>query len=109
MDLASKQRGKWTLVYPKDRLSEDYSSRELEKACMELIDSGRKWLAFDLGDVNYVNSSVLRVFIFCQKLLLEQNGGIALLSARQSVREVIEVSGLHKILPVLSSESELPV
>jgi len=107
MELTSKTIGKWTVVHPTGYLSEDHFTNDLEKVCLEKIRNGETWLAFDLSAVPFINSTVLRVFILCQKLLKERSGGVAILYPQKNVLEVIEVCGLHKIIPVCVRESEL--
>jgi anti-anti-sigma factor len=107
MELLVRMVGKWAVARPSGRLSES-SSLDFENACLEKINEGNKWLAFDLSDVSYINSADLRVLIYCQKLLKERNGGIAVLSPQSNVQEAIEVCGLHRLFPLLPGEAELP-
>lgn len=107
MELTFKTIGKWTAIHPEGYLNEDPLTHDLEKACLEKIRNGETWLAFDLSAVPFINSAVLRIFILCQKLLKEHTGGVAILSPQKNVLEVIEVCGLHKIIPICAMESDL--
>lgn len=107
MELFLQTVGKWAVARPSGRLSES-SSLDFEKACLEKIHEGIQWLAFDLSEVSYINSADLRVLIYCQKLLREQGGGIAILSPQYNVKEAIEISGLHRLFPILAGEEALP-
>lgn len=67
----------------------------LQQQVMAAIASGCQSLALDCADVLYVSSSGLRVFLMANKWL---NGSFRLTQVPQLVREVLETTGLDRLI-----------
>ena len=66
----------------------------------ELALDGVKDVAFDLSGLDYVSSAGLRVFLAAQKRLMAAGGGVSLLSPNQSVRSVLDMTGLSDVFAI---------
>ena len=67
------------------------------------FDAGRCHLVIDLTHVEFLDSSILAVFVGAHKRVRGGSGSIQLANPPKKVREVLEVTGLDDILPVVDS------
>lgn len=68
------------------------------------FDEGRCHVVVDLSGVEYLDSSILAVFVGAQKRVRQtQTGSIQLAGPPVRVREVLEVTGLDELLPVVDT------
>ena len=74
-----------------------------------LIDAGLQSIVVDLRGVPFLDSSGLGVLLGRYRRLSERGGTIYLVAAAEgSVRTVLEMSGVRQVMPLLTSESEVP-
>lgn len=74
---------------------------ELEETINAHINQGEKFLVFDLGDVHYLSSSGIRVFIATMRQLKENNGRMILANLTPNVHKtlkIVELDGLFEIM-----------
>lgn len=74
---------------------------ELEETINTYINQGEKFLVFDLGDVHYLSSSGIRVFIATMRQLKENSGRMILANLTQNVHKtlkIVELDGLFEIM-----------
>ncbi len=69
------------------------------------IDSGIHKIIFDFDKVSFMDSSGIGL-IMGRYRRLAGNGAIAVTGAHFSVKRIIEISGLHKLVKQFSSEEE---
>lgn len=62
---------------------------------------GLSEVAFDLSGLDYVSSAGLRVFLTAQKQLMGAGGCVTLISPNQSVRNVLDMTGLSDIFKIV--------
>jgi anti-sigma B factor antagonist len=60
----------------------------------------------DLTQLEFMGSLGVRMFISAARSLAASGARLALFGAREPVMEVIELTGLHEIIPSTASESE---
>ena len=78
---------------------------EFEKALSAAISEGCA-LVLDLKGLSYISSSGLRVLLLVAKTLRNRAAHLALCSLSGPIREVFEISGFDKIIPVHDSRAE---
>ncbi len=74
---------------------------ELEETINSHINQGEKFFVFDLGDVHYLSSSGIRVFIATMRQLKENNGRMILANLTPNVHKtlkIVELDGLFEIM-----------
>ncbi len=71
-----------------------------------LSTEGIKKLVVDLSDVEYCDSSGLSAILLAYRLLQANEGFIRLAGLRKSVKTLIEISQLSRILPVSETAEE---
>jgi anti-sigma B factor antagonist len=64
------------------------------------IQAGQVCLVVDLDQLEYMSSAGLRVLLAALKEARRQGGDLRLANARAEVRQVLEISGFSKILPL---------
>ena len=62
--------------------------------------TGVKELVFDMGDVEYVFSAGLRVFLQAQKIMNANQGTMKLINVQPSVKELFELVGFTGIMDI---------
>lgn len=74
---------------------------ELEEVINTHINNGSKYFVFDLGDVHYLSSSGIRVFIATLRQLKDLSGRLILSNLSPNViktLKIVELDGLFEII-----------
>lgn len=74
---------------------------ELEETINNQINEGNKYMIFDLGDVHYLSSSGIRVFIATLRQLKDIEGRLILSNLSPNVvktLKIVELDGLFEII-----------
>lgn len=97
--------GDWTVLAVAGRI-DAASASHLERVCRaELRD--RVALAIDLGEVDFMGSAGLRVLVALAQELGPHHGRLALVNPQSLVRDALDISGLARFLPVVSTLGDL--
>jgi len=83
-----------------------YSSKEVEGAFSDLIQSGCTKLVCDFSGTEYIASAGLRVLLSTAKGLQKAGGQIALCSLKPYVYEVFETAGFTQIFRIYDSQDQ---
>ncbi len=102
MNTQFESLGAFTLVIPTGRLDFGASApfqAELEKA---LGNAGKApaGMIIDCGELDYVSSAGLRVFLLVSRSAKRAGVAVALCNLKPAVREVFDVSGFSQLLAV---------
>lgn len=89
----------YCLISPEDRI-DTINARLFETDINILIEGGNTNLIIDMGGLEYISSSGLRVVLSTRKKLIPAGGYLRLCNLQPSVREVFEISGFSNIVPV---------
>jgi len=95
-----EKKGKIVIIKVSGRL-EINQALELEEVVNDNIKNGEKFFIFDLGDVHYLSSSGIRVFIATLRQLKETNGRLVLSNLNSNViktLKIVELDGLFEII-----------
>ena len=63
-------------------------------------------MVLDFEGISYISSAGLRVVLLVAKTLQKQNAKMAVCSLSDSIREIFEISGFDKIIPVHGSRAD---
>lgn len=77
-----------------------------EKIDIEIEVTSKKNLIFDLRDVTLMDSSGIGLILGRYKLVKMYDGGVALCSASSTVKKIIDLSGINKIIPHYKKREE---
>ena len=81
------------------------NAREFEQTLSAAIGDDRN-VIIDFEGLSYISSSGLRVLLLVAKTLRQRSAHLALCSLAGSIREVFEISGFDKIIPIHGSRAE---
>lgn len=82
------------------------NAREFEQALSAAISDDSK-VVLDLGGLAYISSSGLRVLLLVAKALRNKGAEFGLCSLSDPIREVFEISGFDKIIPIYGSLADV--
>jgi anti-sigma B factor antagonist len=105
MQLVEKENGEVTVLELGGRLDSN-TSKVLEDKVMEVLGQGKKKLLMDFKDVDYINSTGLRVLLLALQQLKKNQGKLVLCTIRDYMKEVFEISGYTEIFPIFADQEE---
>ena len=82
------------------------NAQEFQGALTDAIEPSDRAVILDLGEITYISSAGLRVILLTARALRRQNAELAVYSLSASIREVFEISGFDKIIPVRDSRPD---
>lgn len=88
-----------TILKPVGRL-DSTTMPTVQDRVMAVLARRPKHLVIDFRELDYVNSTGLRVMLMAAKKLKTENGRFTLCGMKANVREVFEISGFHKIIEI---------
>ncbi|MDD3312981.1 STAS domain-containing protein [Pseudodesulfovibrio sp.] len=81
-------------------------TQAMEEKVLSLLAGGETCLLFDFSDLDYINSSGLRVLVLAYQRLKKASGKIAICGIKDYIQEVFEVSGYDKIFPLFPNRGD---
>jgi serine/threonine-protein kinase RsbW len=105
-DIPSHEEGSgiWVLE-PVGRMDSAAAPR-LESALMDLIESGKYFLAVDLSEVSYISSRGLKALVKAWRSVQAENGDLVLFGLSGSVYEVFDTVGFTQVFLIFESRDE---
>lgn len=82
------------------------STVEVQEALSEALDRGCQNVVLDLSRVGYVDSSCMALIVWLDRALEPRGGKLVLAGANRDVSRVLELSGLLKLAPVVSTAAD---
>lgn len=73
---------------------------KMEEQIFNEIEQGKLLFVADLGSLDYVSSSGLRVLLKALKAVSAKNGRFALAALNENIMEVFEISGFNKFFEI---------
>jgi anti-anti-sigma factor len=86
---------------------EVFDSNLLKDTVNSLIAEGKRNFAIDLSPLDYIYSDAINVILAINRRILDVSGRLSLLSPISEVRSILERAGLHNILKIYDTETEL--
>lgn len=105
MQLVEKEQDGVTVLELGGRLDSN-TSKVLEDKIMEILGQDKKKLLIDFQDVDYINSTGLRVLLLALQQLKKNQGKLVLSSIKDYMKEVFEISGYTEIFPIYGNQQE---
>ena len=102
MDLIQIEKNGIVYVTVKDKTNTEITL-EIEAAIQQMVENGKKRLLFDLGAVEYLRSSVLRVILRAVKEVKQKHGKVVLCSLNRYVKEIFEANCPNTCIPISES------
>ena len=80
---------------------------EFEETLKQYVKDGILKIVIDLKDIEFISSQGLGVLVINYKPLAEKDGFIALLNLNDSIKRVMEITRLDKVISVAKSLDEI--
>ena len=100
------QRDSEALIAKANGRIDSSNSREFHSSLEAAIAKDDPAVVLDFEDVTYISSAGMRVILLTAKSLQSKGVKFVLCSMRESIREVFNISGFDKIIPIHGSQSE---
>ena len=82
------------------------NAKEFEEELSAVIEKGSTGLVVDCGELNYISSAGLRVFLIAIRKTSAAGGGLALCRVPDHILEVLEISGFSRLAKVFDTVEE---
>ena len=79
---------------------------EFEQQLMNTIEEGATLIIIDCEQMNYMSSSILRVFLMALKAIRRSEGKIVLTNLQDHIREVFDISGFLDLFEIYSTRED---
>ena len=84
-----------------------FDSNLLKDTLNSYIAEGKRNFAIDLSPLDYIYSDAINVILALNRRILDVSGRLSLLSPNPEVRSILERTGLHNILKIYETETDL--
>src|SRR5688500_11558483 len=105
MDLKEERKNEIALFRFSGRLDAT-TSHEVYEKCSKIIDTGVRSLVFDCSELSFLSSAGLRTLLLLIKRLKAPAGKVAIFGQKDSVREVLDLSGFSALFSFAAGEEE---
>lgn len=97
-----EERDNLIIIYFSDKLDIN-ASLEVEEDLTEKLERDIKFVIFDFKNTQYISSSGIRVIVSTHKKLENRNGALYLTNISESVRVVLRLVELERILNIVDN------
>lgn len=105
LDIEHKEKDAVTVVYFFGKMDTG-TSPEAEKYINQLIDEGDNNILMNLGELDFISSTGLRLILATGKKLMVSNGKLTICSPNITVNDVLNISGFNRMFGVYETEEE---
>jgi len=102
---SSRQVGGVTIVDISGRIVLGEESGALRELVRDLLSKGHKKVLFNLGDVNYIDSSGLGGLVSAFTSLRRQQGELKLLNLTNKVHDLMQITKLYTVFDIMDDEA----
>lgn len=101
----SRQVGSVTVVDMKGRIVLGEESAAVRDLTRDLLSKGHRNILFNLGDVDYIDSSGLGSLVSAFTSVKKQGGELKLLNLTDKVESVLQITKLYTVFDILDDET----
>lgn len=105
MITSTRQIGGVTIVDISGRIVLGEESAALRQLVCDLLSKGRKNILFNLGDVNYIDSSGLGNLVGAFTSVRKQGGELKLLNLTNKVHDLMQITRLYTVFDIMDDEA----
>ena len=105
MNISTDRQGEALIAMAEGRV-DGANALEFQEALEAAISPDDTGVVLDFEGISYISSAGLRVVLLVAKTLQKQNAKMAVCSLSDSIREIFEISGFDKIIPVHGSRAD---
>jgi anti-sigma B factor antagonist len=104
MTTTTRQVGGVTIVDISGRVVLGEESAALRNLVCDLLNKGHRKILFNLGDVNYIDSSGLGSLVSAFTSVRKQEGELKLLNLTNKVQDVMQIAKLYTVFDIMDNE-----
>jgi anti-sigma B factor antagonist len=101
---STRQVGSVTIVDISGRIVLGEESAALRNLVCDLLSKGHKNILFNLGDVNYIDSSGLGNMVSSFTSVRKQGGELKLLNLTNKVHDLMQITRLYTVFDIMDDE-----
>ena len=105
MTTSTRQVGGVTIVDISGRIVLGEESAALRDLVLDLLSNGHKKILFNLGDVNYIDSSGLGHLVSAFTSVRKQKGELRLLNLTSKVHDLMQITRLYTVFDIMDDEA----
>ena len=105
MTTSTRQVGGVTIVDISGRIVLGEESAALGDLLCDLLSKGHKKIVFNLGDVDYIDSSGLGHLVSAYTSVQKQGGELKLLNLTKKVQDVMQITRLYTVFDIMDDEA----
>jgi anti-sigma B factor antagonist len=105
MDIMATSQGDVSIIEIKGRL-DTKTTGELEQKIVGVLEGDSQKLLVDMADLDYINSSGLRVLVMAYQRLKQSGGTLAISGTKDYILEVFEIAGYHRLFNLYHDQQE---
>ena len=105
MTMKIRQVGSVTIVDFKGRIVLGEESAGVRDLVCELLDKGQRQILFNLGGVEYIDSSGLGSLVGAFTSVRKQKGELKLLNLTTKVHDVMQITKLYTVFEIMNDET----
>lgn len=105
MTTNTRQVGNVTIVDISGRIVLGEESAALRDLVCDLLSKGHKKILFNLGDVNYIDSSGLGHLVSAFTSVRKQGGELKLLNLTNKVHDLMQITRLYTVFDIMDDET----
>lgn len=105
MTTSTREEGGVTIVDISGRIVLGEESAALRNLVGDLLSKGHKKILFNLGDVNYIDSSGLGHLVSAFTSVRKQDGELKLLNLTKKVHDVMQITKLYTVFDIMDDEA----
>lgn len=103
MEITQQEIDNCLVLRPNGRI-DSQSAPDFQSQVIGLIEGGQTRVVLDFSQIEYISSAGLRVVLMAAKRCKAGAGGFAMFALADHIKEVFEISGFLKILPLADDE-----
>ena len=96
-----------TLVIKADGRIDGANARAFQSDLEAAIEDTDRTVVLDFESLSYISSAGIRVILMTAKMLQRRDGVFALCALSDPIREIFQISGFDKIIPIHASVDEV--
>jgi len=105
MTMSMREVGGVTIVDISGRIVLGEESAALRNLVGDLLSKGHRKILFNLGDVNYIDSSGLGHLVAAFHSVQKQNASLKLLNLTKNVHDVMQITKLYTVFDIMDDEA----
>ncbi|HKK33062.1 MAG TPA: STAS domain-containing protein [Desulfomicrobiaceae bacterium] len=105
MDIVQKKSKHIMILEVSGRL-DTRTSTELENQVLQILEAGHQHLLMDFSNLDYINSTGLRILVMTFQQLSRTGGQLAVCGIKDYILEIFDISGYDQLFPLFADQNE---